>query len=107
MTGTAGAIVLGAAQLGQAYGNGPDREPPPAETVDHLLRQAAHLGITEVDTARAYGGSEQVLGAALPGVPGMRVVTKVRPLAPGTTRPDEVVREVTASVTESIGTLRG
>jgi aryl-alcohol dehydrogenase-like predicted oxidoreductase len=106
VTGTHGALVLGAAQLGQAYGNGPDRNPPSAETVAHLLHQAARLGITEVDTARAYGESEQVVGVAAEDLPGLRIVTKVRPLDPGATRADEVVRAVTGSVAESVRTLR-
>lgn len=106
MSGRHGALVLGAAQLGQAYGSGPDRNPPSAETVAHLLHQAVRLGITEVDTARAYGDSEQVVGVAAEGLPGLRIVTKVRPLDPGVTRPGDVVRAVAASVAESVRTLR-
>jgi aryl-alcohol dehydrogenase-like predicted oxidoreductase len=106
MTGRQGALVLGAAQLGQSYGNGPDRNPPPAETVARLLHQAVRLGVTEVDTARAYGESEQVVGVAAQDLPGMRIVTKVRPLDRGATRPDEVVRAVTGSVAESVRILR-
>ncbi|WP_373289934.1 aldo/keto reductase, partial [Saccharopolyspora thermophila] len=32
--------------------------------VDALLRRAAELGVTHVDTARAYGESEARIGAA-------------------------------------------
>jgi spore coat polysaccharide biosynthesis protein SpsF len=77
-------LVLGAAQLGQQYGNGADREPPDAAAAVAILRTAIAGGVDELDTARAYGASEAVLGDALSalgtGAKTLGIVTKVRPL---------------------------
>lgn len=81
-------LVLGAAQFGQPYGNGPDRRAPSDDEVARILTDAAAQGITEVDTARAYGESEAVLGRVRHSSPGLRVATKVAPLGPQGTGAD-------------------
>ena len=56
-------LIVGAAQLGQPYG----RRRKPAPTDDEtraVLDLAARLGCAAVDTARAYGASEAVIGRA-------------------------------------------
>lgn len=75
-------FVLGAAAFGQPYGSGADRAAPGDEVVGSLLRAAAERGIRMVDTARAYGESEAVLGRARAagGLGMLGIVTKVRPL---------------------------
>ncbi|MFC4135490.1 aldo/keto reductase [Hamadaea flava] len=60
--------------------------------VDALLRRAAELGVTHVDTARAYGESEARIGAA-PDKPA--VITKIAPGEP----------DVEASAATSLTTL--
>ncbi|HEX5741216.1 MAG TPA: aldo/keto reductase [Pilimelia sp.] len=57
------ALVLGATQLG---GYGAAGGPPVGQVAD-LLGAAVALGVTHVDTARAFGTGERRLGAALPG----------------------------------------
>ncbi|NUR73469.1 MAG: aldo/keto reductase [Hamadaea sp.] len=84
------ALVLGAAQLGMAYGIANTTGDLDQTAVDALLAKAAELGVTHVDTARAYGESEARIGAA-PVKP--KVITKV---APGET---DVEASVTASLT--------
>lgn len=76
-----GDLVLGAAQLGMAYGVARAGSPSPAEGRE-LLRQAIVHGVKWVDTARAYGRSEAVIGQVLgAGWEGRcRVVTKLSPL---------------------------
>jgi aryl-alcohol dehydrogenase-like predicted oxidoreductase len=71
------ALVLGGAQLGGAYGIANSVGMPDDDATGRLLRTAAALGVTHVDTARAYGESEHRIGAA--GVSSLRVVTKVAP----------------------------
>ncbi|GGK35830.1 oxidoreductase [Pilimelia terevasa] len=98
------ALILGGAQLG---GYGPAAATPVGPTVA-LLRTAAELGVTHIDTARAYGASEQRLGAALPALPAdtFALVTKVAPLA----TPDGGARadagHVAVAVEESVARSR-
>lgn len=94
-------LVLGAAQFGQAYGNGPDRRAPSDADAARILADAAEEGVMEVDTARAYGESEAVLGRVRRSSPSLRVVTKIAPLGP-----DGTGDEVRASLTASLAALR-
>ena len=50
---------------------------PADKQVSDLLALAAELGLNLLDTAPAYGNSEQRLGQLLPGQPGWHVITKV------------------------------
>jgi len=75
-------LVLGTAQLGGSYGPAQADVTGTDATVG-LLRAATSLGLTHIDTARAYGFSETRLGAAfrhLTPSP-LNLVTKVAPLA--------------------------
>lgn len=102
-------LVLGAAQLGQQYGRGADREPPDPAAAAALVRAAVDGGVVELDTARAYGASESVIGQALGTVGGaaarLRIVTKVRPL--DDLSPDSDASDVGRSVRDSVGTSLG
>ena len=88
-------LVLGTAQLGGAYGIANRTGVPDGAAISRILTAARALGVTHLDTARAYGESEERIGAARPD---LAVVTKVRPLAPGE-GPDEVRASVEASRT--------
>ena len=92
------ALVLGGAQLGGAYGIANTVGMPDDDATARLLRTAAGLGVTHVDTARAYGDSEHRIGACR--VPSLRVITKVAPL--GDAAGAEAVRQ---SVTRSLAEL--
>src|ERR1700761_8221129 len=60
-------IALGTVELGLDYGI-PGEEshlrPPESEAI-RVLNEALDLGINFIDTARAYGNSEEVIGKAL------------------------------------------
>lgn len=61
-------LSLGTVSLGAAYGISPDHAgmpPPTFEESARLLHQALDQGINFIDTARAYGSSEAVIGRAL------------------------------------------
>jgi aryl-alcohol dehydrogenase-like predicted oxidoreductase len=61
------AIGLGTVEIGMPYGVGPDgapRRPDEAEAA-RLLHRALDAGINFLDTARAYGESEAIIGRAL------------------------------------------
>jgi methylglyoxal reductase len=85
--------VLGFGAMGFAGWFGPveDRE------AIRALHTAMDLGVNVIDTARAYGQSEHVVGTALRSWPGTRpfVATKVQPIGPkrhlaGSGRPDRL-----------------
>ncbi|WP_029136704.1 aldo/keto reductase [Nakamurella lactea] len=107
-----GRLVLGAAQFGQSYGNGVDREPPDNAVAAEILRTALDGGVDEIDTARAYGASESAIGQALgtigPAGDRLRIVTKVRPLDDISVDDDPATAEhaIRASIRTSLEQLR-
>jgi spore coat polysaccharide biosynthesis protein SpsF (cytidylyltransferase family)/aryl-alcohol dehydrogenase-like predicted oxidoreductase len=58
-------LILGTAQLGAPYGSVRKTHAPSPEQSTALVHAAIRHGITHIDTARAYPGSESRLGAAL------------------------------------------
>jgi len=55
-------FVLGTAQLGFAYGVNNRAGQPAYETARDIVDTAWQLGVRQIDTARAYGDSEAILG---------------------------------------------
>jgi aryl-alcohol dehydrogenase-like predicted oxidoreductase/spore coat polysaccharide biosynthesis protein SpsF (cytidylyltransferase family) len=72
-------LTLGTAQLGMEYGAVNDHGKPSKEQGVAMVRRAIAHGVTAIDTARAYGTAEEVLGEALRGAWASRVevITKV------------------------------
>jgi spore coat polysaccharide biosynthesis protein SpsF (cytidylyltransferase family)/aryl-alcohol dehydrogenase-like predicted oxidoreductase len=72
-------LTLGTAQLGMEYGVVNDRGQPSPEQAVAMVRKAISHGVTTIDTARAYGSAENVLGKALSGAWPSRaeVITKL------------------------------
>ena len=70
------ALVLGTAQLGGAYGIANRTGTPDQGAVARILATAREVGVTHLDTARAYGESERRIGAVRHG---LSVITKVAP----------------------------
>jgi aryl-alcohol dehydrogenase-like predicted oxidoreductase len=71
-------LALGTAQFGLDYGITNTHGRVPADDAPSVLRQAWAGGVRIVDTARAYGNSEEVLGTAMRDA--WRIVTKTLPL---------------------------
>lgn len=100
-------LVLGTVQLGLPYGAANRTGKPSRAAAVQLVRHALSAGISTFDTARAYGDSEEVLGAALAGT-ATRSVTKLSPLtelSSGATA-DEVCSAVDRSISQSMAALR-
>lgn len=74
-------IALGTVQFGLDYGVANQRGRVPLEEAAAIVRQAGAHGIDTLDTAIAYGDSENTLGQV--GVAGWKIVTKLPALAPG------------------------
>jgi aryl-alcohol dehydrogenase-like predicted oxidoreductase len=104
-------LALGTVELGLAYGitlPGETAHPSREEGVQ-LVHAALDAGITFLDTARAYGASEEVLGYALADRRHQAVLaTKVRTQrADGTTPSGPALREaMLADLTASLRALR-
>ncbi len=88
-------LALGTAQLGQRYGVANRTGQPDLAEAVSILAAARAAGIDIVDTAMAYGDSEQVLGRV--GVSGLRVVTKLPPL------PADTVADLAGKLRRDIG----
>jgi aryl-alcohol dehydrogenase-like predicted oxidoreductase len=103
------AISLGTVELGLNYGiaeNGSASRPDEA-AAERLLHRALDLGINLIDTARAYGESERIIGNALHSRRREFVLcSKVLAYASEKLEHAELRQRVTASVHESLRLLR-
>jgi aryl-alcohol dehydrogenase-like predicted oxidoreductase len=103
-------LTLGTAQLGMEYGAVNQSGKPSRPLAVAMVRHAVAHGVTAVDTARAYGDSEEILGEALSA--GLRsrarVITKLGPLDSLSrgAGPVEVQIAVEESVRQSCKALR-
>lgn len=105
-----GKLVLGAVQLGLAYGRGPEHERPNESEAIRIVRTAIRHSVTHIDTARAYGDSEERIDKALRGgwASRVQVITKLAPLDMLAPDADDrtVDAFVEASVFQSLAMLR-
>jgi spore coat polysaccharide biosynthesis protein SpsF len=101
-------LVLGSVQLGLSYGAANRTGKPSRGAALRLVRRALDAGISSIDTARAYGDSEERLGEALAGRKAVRTITKLSPLsqlADDASR-DAVRAAVDESIAESLTALK-
>jgi aryl-alcohol dehydrogenase-like predicted oxidoreductase len=108
---TVSALALGTVELGLDYGIAApgDFGRPPVEAAIRLVHAAIDAGFTLIDTARAYGSSEEVLGQALAGRRGQVILaTKIVTQAPGGVprRGAELRRHMLDSLATSLAALR-
>mgnify|MGYP003954639605 CR=1 FL=1 len=75
MAGNLKKLVIGTAQFGQDYGITNTRGKVPENEVLEILSKARFHGIKTLDTARAYGDSENILGKA--GIDDFDIITKL------------------------------
>jgi len=75
-------MTLGTAQLGLDYGVSNKKGKPSALVAEQILKVAIVNGVNSIDTASAYGNSEDVIGNALKAgwMSRTRVITKLSPL---------------------------
>jgi aryl-alcohol dehydrogenase-like predicted oxidoreductase len=102
-------ISLGTVELGLDYGVpvGGEQRRPPEEQASLLLNQALDRGVNLIDTARAYGTSEEVIGRALKTRRAEYILaSKLASIEDEGFTDEEVRRKVKASVTESLHALQ-
>lgn len=100
-------LMLGTVQFGLEYGIANESGKPSFDRVCEIVKTAFEGGVTALDTAAAYGTSEEVLGAALERLglrEAMTVVSKVPPIPDGTDA--EAERFIERSLRESLRRLR-
>ena len=92
VTKSASRLVMGTAQWGGHYGVANQSGVPDAKECRNMVRTALVNGCCTLDTARAYGISERVIGDALRHVDGRTsIITKLAPM-------DECPLEVSRSI---------
>ncbi|MCK9246261.1 MAG: aldo/keto reductase [Pseudomonas sp.] len=94
-------IALGTVQFGLEYGVANTKGRVPEETAQDILGLACELGVDTLDTASAYGTSEEVLGRT--GVDAFKVISKV---PPGTEHIEKPANWVKRSIDQSLRNLR-
>lgn len=82
-------LGLGTAQLGLPYGVSNRGGQPSEDEAAAILASALNRGIRTIDTAPAYGESEELLGRLLPASHTVRFVTKTPPLPGGEVSEDD------------------
>lgn len=107
---TVSALALGTVELGLDYGIAVpgDFGKPDEQDAVRLVHAALDAGINLIDTARAYGASEEVLGRALAGRRDQVVLTtKVSTQGPGGAplNPDDLAQAMQHSLDTSLRTL--
>lgn len=96
------ALALGGAQFGLDYGISNRRGRVPFGEVERILVRAAEAGVWTIDTAPAYGDSEDVVGRVLGGDPRWRVITKTADLS----GPEPAARRLSEGLARSLERLR-
>lgn len=94
-------LALGTVQFGLKYGVANQRGKTPDKEVAEILELAEVSGINLLDTAIAYGDSEQVLGTL--GVGDFAIVTKLPPLPVAVDDVQEWVRSQVKNSLERLG----
>jgi aryl-alcohol dehydrogenase-like predicted oxidoreductase len=99
-------IVVGTAQWGMPYGIANRTGIPGSSAVAGMLARAGDAGITTLDTARAYGQSESVLGALVGEDRRFAIVTKVPPLGMAGAGEIAGAEAVRRAIDQSLAALR-
>lgn len=102
-------IGLGTVELGLDYGVPVAGEHlrPSEEQAAHLLNRALDVGVNFIDTARAYGASEEVIGRALRGRRHEYILaSKLAPVREEGQSDAELRSQVKASIAESLRMLQ-
>ena len=101
-------VILGTVQFGVDYGIANSSGKPSFSMVKEILSLAYERGIRMLDTAAAYGESEEVLGRALHELglaSEMRIVSKISPLPAGCSR-ETAVEMIDTCLTNSLKRLQ-
>lgn len=96
-------IGLGTVQFGLNYGISNKNGQVNEEEAARILRTASDNGITVLDTAAAYGNSEEILGKALPKDKHFHIVTKIPKIGSETKDIKKTIRKIFDNSLQKIG----
>jgi len=102
-------MQLGTVQFGLNYGVSNTAGKPSYETARDIIAVAYEGGINTLDTAAAYGNSEEVIGRALAEFDlqsKIQIISKVPPVGPQNLSLSEAEKFITESVERSLSRLR-
>ena len=101
-------IILGTAQLGLNYGITNKNGKPSFDTSIDIIKTALQNNITDFDTARAYGNSEEIIGIAKEKFTNMNIITKLDTLPDvnETTSKDIIIDKINKSIDYSLKFLK-
>jgi len=98
-------LTLGTVQLGMPYGIANKSGKPDERVAFDMLRRAGEGGVTCLDTAHAYGESEQVIGRYYGDGPRPTIVTKLQLLLDPDATEAEAERTMNGQLEESLSRL--
>lgn len=98
-------LVAGTAQWGQRYGIANSKDVLSLDEVRAILDSAFEGGVHKLDTARAYGCSEELIGGVLDGDERWQIFTKLDP-AVGATEVTNPLDQAEQSIQASLRALR-
>jgi len=98
-------LGLGSAQFGLDYGVSNREGMTSEDEVRRILGLASGRGVKVIDTARAYGRSQEVLGRCLPPAHGFDIVTKIAPMRTASISRDQLAG-LAAQFEQSLTMLR-
>lgn len=102
-------MTLGTVQLGMRYGIANTIGKPSQETACQMIATAIGLGVNSLDTARAYGDSEQVIGHCLRQNPawktGLSITSKLQVQSEANAADADIQREMEEHCTTSLENL--
>jgi aryl-alcohol dehydrogenase-like predicted oxidoreductase len=99
-------LGLGTVQLGLPYGVSNTVGQTPISEARDILSAAKSHGVRYLDTARAYGTSEEVLGELTKGSESFRIITKLPPLPTNIQNESEIRAWVKDNINSSLAALR-
>lgn len=102
-------LALGSAQIGANYGVANKVGKPSENDAIIIIRSAIESGIKIIDTAQAYGNSEEIIGRALEGIDRRNVVvaTKLSPsILENTNSKKDIYNSVDNSLRNSLKALK-
>ena len=89
-------LALGTVQFGLSYGVANRKGRPDRKTVREILETARENGVITLDTAAAYGESEDILGQL--GAQSFNIITKLKPLSGKSIDCEGVISEIRRSL---------
>lgn len=99
-------LALGTVQFGVEYGVSNKFGKPGLDAATEIIESARELGVSVLDTAAAYGDSEEILGSI--GVADFDVVSKVRPFGEIVPSVNDLLSQLESSLTRlKVSTLYG